>query len=320
MIYIIILNWNGYNDTIDCLESIRQNSYNNYKLVIVDNDSSDNSIEILKSYISEKKINAYLIENNDNSGFSKGCNIGIDYAICQADCDYIWLLNNDTIVDTCAIEKLVNFFEKNNDIDVITPQINYYDNKTLIWNCGGRISLLGFRKYFFPKKEEKILPKKEYLKVSFITNCASFFRKDFFSGGYRLDERFFFGEEDFSLCLYAKKKKMKMACLLTSKIYHKVSSSIQKQSYVDDNKIFVYYINRLVDMKLFYRNKLLFWCYKRIYFPYIKHTIKNKISNVTDFLRLLDFASSEYNSVDKNLFERIMKYGYKSYKKNSILE
>lgn len=313
MIYVIILNWNGYRDTIDCFESLKNSDFKNFKVVIVDNYSSDESVKIIEEYINSSELNFHFIKNKENFGFSIGCNIGIEYALSNDDCEYIWLLNNDTIIEKNTMRQLVSFLQENKTFEIITPQINYFDNKSLIWNCGGKISKLGFRKYNFPVQNEKLVPHKKFLNVTFLTNCASFFRKEFFSNGYRLDERFFFGEEDFSLSLYALRKRIKMACILNTKIYHKVSSTMKKQSKTDDNKFFIYYMNRLINMKSFYNNKLLFYFYKNLYFIYIKKILKGKIKDIKQFLQDLDTAVKKYDSVNKLFFEKVMKNGYHCY-------
>ena len=93
-ITIIILNWNGKNNTLECLKSISKITYQNFKTLIVDNGSTDNSIFQIKNTCPNIKI----IENKENLGFAKGNNIGIKHAI-ENNSQYILLLNNDTIVD-----------------------------------------------------------------------------------------------------------------------------------------------------------------------------------------------------------------------------
>ena len=314
MVYIILLNWNGWKDTVPCIESIINSSYQKIRVVVVDNDSNDDSVERIEEFISAQKIQdkVLIIKNNENSGFSKGCNIGIDYALKQSDCEYVWLLNNDTVVENDTISNLVSFFESHPKYSVLTPQINYFDNKALVWNCGGKISRLGFRKYFFAKENELVIPSKEYLNITFLTNCASFFRKDFFED-YRLDERFFFGEEDFSLSLYALKHHLKLACVLSAKIYHKVSSSIQKQTSKDENRHFVYYLNRMIDMKLYYNHSLIFRIYVKFYSFYIERLLRNNVSDLAQFEADLKNSVFSYNSVSKDMFESIIKTGYHNF-------
>lgn len=312
MLYIIILNWNGYKDTIECLESLRENECQNYKVILIDNASSNESVLELKKYIDSSNSfeRIQLVENNENSGFAKGCNIGIDIAKKQTDCEYIWLLNNDTIVAKNSIFPLVETL-KSKKADVVTPQINYFNPSNIVWNCGGKISSFGFRKYYFAKRSESVVPATDFLKVTFLTNCASMFRKEFFEN-YRIDERFFFGEEDFSLSLYCKKNKKKMLCILNSKIYHKVSVSIDSNSVKAENKHFVYYLNRFVDIKSVFDNTFLFFLWKHFYFLYMRWLLKDKVEDLPIFLKKLSECSKKMDCVDKKTFEKIMSKTYRS--------
>lgn len=101
---IIILNWNGLQDTIRCLESLKHTSYPNYKIVVVDNGSRGNDVAELRERFGDY---IHLVENEDNHGFSEGCNIGAKYAAARFDPDYIALLNNDTVVDSEWLGELV---------------------------------------------------------------------------------------------------------------------------------------------------------------------------------------------------------------------
>lgn len=312
MLYIVILNWNSYGDTIECLESLRKNDYQDYKVILIDNASANESLAELKKYISDSACGEKIVlyENNENSGFAKGCNMGIDIARENADCEYIWLLNNDTVVDKTSVVRLVSVM-KSYPVDVVTPRINYFSPADTVWNCGGKISRLGFRKYYFAKQIESSLSDKSLLPVTFVTNCASFFRKSFFDD-YRIDERFFFGEEDFSLSLYCRKNRKKMICVLDSKIYHKVSASIDLNSVKTENKYFVYYLNRFVDMKSVFNNSFLFYIWKNLYFIYMRRLLKNKVEDLPFFLKKLSECSKRMTCVDKRTFELIMSKTYRS--------
>lgn len=164
---IIILNWNGWKDTIECLESVYQIDYPNYNVLVVDNASEDDSIEKIKEYctgkikiesdffdyIIENKPIEYLvydenelfiqiqkkfyhilnnqklliIKNNHNYGFAEGNNIGIRFVLRNLNSDYILLLNNDTIVDKLFLNYLIEISEKSHEIGVVGPKTYYYD-------------------------------------------------------------------------------------------------------------------------------------------------------------------------------------------------
>jgi hypothetical protein len=148
---IVILNFNNVQDTIECLESLQKVDYPDYLMVVVDNNSSDGSIEKIKSWAEgkvkvveyekeiaeqggikelEEELQKYpieqkivLIKNNANLGYSGGNNVGARYAVKRG-CDYIILLNNDTVImDKEFIKKLAEPFEYDEKIFVVGPKI-----------------------------------------------------------------------------------------------------------------------------------------------------------------------------------------------------
>jgi GT2 family glycosyltransferase len=308
---VITLNWNGWQDTIECLNSLLEMDTQDFCVFIVDNNSSDESVEKIISFISNRGLENrfYLIQQTENLGFARGSNAGIKLAL-ECNFEFVWLLNNDTIVERNTLSELLSFFDKHSSYSIITPAINYHSKKEIIWNCGGKISQLGYRKYFFAGEQESNLPEKEFLDISFITNCASLFRKSYFEKYGLLTEKFFFGEEDFEMCLRAKKEKIKIACVLTTKIYHKVSSSITKISPSDDlKKIHIHYLNRLIDMKIYFNAMPFFLAFILIHGSYVFFLLLKKGNNPAKILSLLMSIISKsfiLNSVDKEDFMKIM--------------
>lgn len=127
--FIIIINYNNYQDTIECIASIKQQTNKFCVPVIVDNASTNESVKVIKNTYPD----CVLIENNDNLGFSGANNIGADYAL-KENADIITFLNNDMVL-------LPNFFEvildEIEDNQCICPLMLYYDDKNLINYAGG---------------------------------------------------------------------------------------------------------------------------------------------------------------------------------------
>jgi len=122
-VFIIILNWNGLQNTLECLESVFKLNYENFEVVMVDNGSTDGSCKIIeKMYIKVR-----LIENGENLGYAGGNNVGIRYAMSQ-NAQYIWLLNNDTIVEKDCLKTLVAQAEITDSLGLASPVVYYYDN------------------------------------------------------------------------------------------------------------------------------------------------------------------------------------------------
>lgn len=98
----VVVNWNGWRDTLDCLASLQEQEYGNLQVVVVDNGSTDDSVERIRSAFPE----ARLIETGKNLGFSSGCNVGLRAALAGS-AEFVWLLNNDTICPPDTLRKLV---------------------------------------------------------------------------------------------------------------------------------------------------------------------------------------------------------------------
>lgn len=132
LVYIILLNYKGYEDTTACIRSLRKIEYADYKIVVVDNCSGDGSYEKLK----EENKDCVCILSPENNGFSAGNNIGIRYAF-QHGADFVLMLNNDTEVKEDFLAKMV---EASDGKTVVTPSIYYYSEPNEIWYADGRIN------------------------------------------------------------------------------------------------------------------------------------------------------------------------------------
>jgi GT2 family glycosyltransferase len=123
---IVILNWNGKEDTAECINSLAAITYPNYTITIVDNDSSDGSVEFLK----ERYAHLEIAQNSSNIGFGAGNNVGIELALNTA-AEYVLLLNNDTIVDKHFLDFLVDEAETGDRVGFVGPKIyRLYEGET----------------------------------------------------------------------------------------------------------------------------------------------------------------------------------------------
>jgi len=144
---IIILNWNGKELLKDCLSSIfKLTDYPNYKVIVVDNGSTDGSVEFVKKNFPK----ADVLALDKNYGFSKGNNIGIKYALKKYKPKYILLLNNDTkIIQKDWLTKLVETAESDEKIGIVGPKLIYPDGR--IQHAGIDIKNLKHRGIYEPK-------------------------------------------------------------------------------------------------------------------------------------------------------------------------
>ena len=104
--YIIIVNFNSFRNTSNCIKSILFSTYKNYKIVIVDNCSTDNSYILLNEKFKDD-FKVILLKSENNKGYGYGINFGIKFSIKNTDCKFFWILNNDTKVFPDSLEELV---------------------------------------------------------------------------------------------------------------------------------------------------------------------------------------------------------------------
>lgn len=263
MTAIIILNWNGHKDTIECLQSLYA-STSDFFAIVMDNGSTDSSPDSISTFLAENGIatrrvaagdrlrtmpqprECVLCLSKENLGFAKGNNEALRL-LSGVMPEKALLLNNDTIVEPDFLDVLDGFSANHPDVQVLTPMICYASNRNMVWNCGGRLSL-GMRKYYFAKERVESVGRRESIPITFVTGCALYFdTKILLEDGGLFTERFFFGEEDFNFCLRMKKERRAMACVPRSKIYHKVSASTANKS--NAGKIYIHYLNRFIDMR-----------------------------------------------------------------------
>ena len=157
---IIIVNWKQYDLTKKCLLSINKTKFNNYKIILVDNESSEKKLNVLLNDFDNLKV----IQNKLNLGFGVANNQAITYAL-DKNYDYVMLLNNDTEADHNFISPLINCIENNNSIGVVQPLIMNYIKRDSIWSAGGYIN-----KFFGNTTTNKSLEKK--LNLDWITGCC----------------------------------------------------------------------------------------------------------------------------------------------------
>lgn len=215
---IIILNWNGKEDSIECIESLKHVTYPNFKIILVDNGSTDGSAPYFREWYPEIEI----IENGTNLGFTGGNNIAIKKAMNDG-ADYILLLNNDVIVESDFLDKLIIAANSNDNIGIAGPKIKYYDSPEILWSAGGYINYwLGLIAYFGIKKKDN--EKYNSIKyVDYISGCVTLIDVEIFKNVGFFDNRYFSYFEDVDFSQRVKNKGYALLYVPTSVIYHKVS-------------------------------------------------------------------------------------------------
>ncbi len=286
-VYIIIVNFNGYRDTINCINSLKRMSYSTYKIIVVDNDSTDISIEVL-SRIDD----IILIKNKKNLGYAGGNNIGIRYALDKK-CDYILILNNDTLVEKDFLEILISNAKNSANFGVGGCKI--LDSANEIWFAGGKIlRKLGTMKIYTAPRISNTS------EVSFLTGCCLLVNKEVFDKIGLFDERYFMYFEDVQFCLRTQQNGFKLYYYPNIKIKHLVKNSTEYDSFtayftLRNRQIFIKeelnnaFIPRLLFYSVNYLKILIFWIKGDKLYKHILKAIK-------------DYKSGHFgNSYDKNI-------------------
>ena len=235
---VVILNWNGLDDTLQCLENLQKISYTNYEVVVVDNGSANNEA----ATICQEYPKVHLIQNSTNLGYTGGCNQGIEYGLTHG-ADYILLLNNDTIPQKNSLDKLVAFADSTPNAGPLSPVILYDDRKT-IWFAGAT-TRLGITRH--AHKGELLdavhLPEQPFITES-VPGTAMLVRAKLLQEIGLFDNTFFAYYEDVDLCRRAKRAGYEAYVVPGSIIYHKKSASTGQGGRHRFGKLPAYYLAR----------------------------------------------------------------------------
>ncbi len=282
LVHIIILNWNGLDDTSELLVSLSKISYNNYTIVIVDNNSSNDEAEKLEN---SSKGKAHIIKCKENLGFSGGNNVGIRYSL-EEKADYILLLNNDTTVNPDFLEILVSKCEGEKQSGIVAPRINYYDEPQKIWTDGGKISRIRGSGFAYSDKMETEADVTDK-SVIFVSGCCMLIKREVLLSVGLFDENYFLYIEDTDLCLRTIRAGYKIYVVPQSRIFHKVNSSTKKNY----SSLPLYYATR---NRLYFAKKN----FKNSYYLTVTYLLLSMIIKSTGWLMIGRFENitSVYNA------------------------
>ncbi|MDZ7798470.1 MAG: glycosyltransferase family 2 protein [Patescibacteria group bacterium] len=257
LIYIIIVNYNGLSDTKECLQSLKRIKYENYKVIVIDNNSKNNEYNILYKHFSYKY---KIIYSKNNLGFAGGYNLGIKNAL-KNNADYVVLLNNDTVVGQNYIRGLLKPFS-DKKIGITTSKIYYYSEKDKIWYAGANFNKFNGESRHIGLNEEDAKKYKKIYGIERASGCSMMIKKDVFNRIGFLDEKYFLTFEESDFCWRATKDNFRILFTPKSKVWHKVSSTMVKNSPV---LIYYYWRNNLFFASKFF-NPLHFLVFYIYYF------------------------------------------------------
>lgn len=358
-IYTIILNYNGWVDTIECLESVLRNDYPNYQVIVVDNNSPNNSMKYIKAW-AEGKLDVWIksdntlrdlstppikktipyiyytredaekggnpkkenelmskwtnekthpqinpsthyplvfIQTGENLGFAGGNNVGIRYALAKDDVGYVWLLNNDTVIEKNSLSKLVEkteFYKKQtNRVGIVGSKLLYYDNPSIIQGIGGI-----YNKWFGTAKHLGIFEKdkgqydnEDVLKrINYAVGASMLVNKKFIKDIGLICEDYFLYYEEMDWAERGRRKGWILGYCWQSNVYHKEGSSIGSSSRGEEKSELADFYglrNRIVFTKKFFPHCLwsVYLGFTVVFFNRIKRRQWKRLNLILSILK-----------------------------------
>ena len=246
---IIILNWNGFEVTMECLDSLKKIKYPNYEIIVVDNASSGDDVKILKEKYGDF---IQIIANDQNYGYPEGNNIGMRYAM-EKGTDYLLLLNNDTVVDSEFATELVKVAESDPSIGMTGSKIYYYDRPNMMQATGGRIHWwLGVIEVC-AQDENDVGQYDNVTERDYLFGTSLLIKKSLIEKISFLDPYYFFGVEEYDYCTRAKQAGFRIIYVPKSKIWHKVGADSAKFPKYPDLQAKIKRISGIGKYKFYYR-------------------------------------------------------------------
>jgi GT2 family glycosyltransferase len=234
-VYVVVLNYNNFQDTDKCIKSLLHCSYPLLTIVIVDNASSDDSVYLLK----KKYPSIEMIISSINGGYASGMNIGAKYSL-EHGADFILLLNNDTVIEKTFFEPMLELASSDEKIGIISPKVGYLNDKEKIYCGGGEFSYLlcggvaRFQGKDFASNANKIR------EITNAEGCCMFIKCEVFETVGFMNENYFmyFEEVEFSRRVSAH---YKIYFHNESILYHNVGAG---KNWTDYSPLYYYYYTR----------------------------------------------------------------------------
>lgn len=215
LVISVILNTNRRDDTLECLASLAQSTYQNQRVIVLDNASSDGSVEAIRTAYPAVQI----IKLVDNCGYAGNNNVGIEAAVAQG-ADWVFVLNEDTILAPDCLPKLVEAGESDPKIGIVGPMVYHHDEPNIIQSAGG---VLGpyWDSLHLAQNELDCGQYSQPHSVDWISGCAIMVRRAVIEQVGAIDERYFYYWEETEWCLRTGKAGWTVMHVPQAKLWHK---------------------------------------------------------------------------------------------------
>jgi GT2 family glycosyltransferase len=218
-VHAVVLAFNLYDDTRECLESLGKISYENMIVVLVDNGSSDGTPDRVRADFPDVQV----IETGRNLGVPWGYNVGFSHAL-RAGAEYVLMLNNDTIVDPQMLERLLEAGQDDPQTGILVPKILYYDDPEVVWSVGGRYRT--FPPALIGVGQDR--PSADFDRPFFLEyalGCGLLIHRRAFEQVGLLDPGYFFFFEDWDFTHRVRTHGLHILFVPEARMWHKVSKS-----------------------------------------------------------------------------------------------
>lgn len=220
---IVVLNFNGKEDTLECIESLRKLDYANYEVIVVDNGSSDGSQEALRELPG-----VILIENERNYGYAEGNNIGLKLALSRG-AEYMLVLNNDTILHPACLTEMVSVIADDHSIGAVGAKTYFYDRPNVLQIVGGAFDWTSGKTKNIGGGEVDVGQYNKIMEVDFVNGHALLTSRTVLEQVGLFDPEYFAYNEETDWCMRARKKGFRMMYAPKAIVWHKVSRTTGQQ-------------------------------------------------------------------------------------------
>ncbi len=263
-VVIFVLNWNRKNDTLECLHSLFQLKHANYNLIVIDNASTDGSVEAIKKRYPE----IFVIKNDTNLGYAGGNNVGMRYCLVSK-AQYFVILNNDTILHPLFLDALVDAAERNLDGGIFGAKALSYSEPDKIWSTGATFStevmdFVNIREKDMSLSSMEKCEEERAEEIDIAVGYAMLLRTEMLRNIGLFDEDFYLMHEESDLCFRARDSGYKIYHVPNAILWHKGSVSFGG----DESPLHQYFWSR--NRLLWGKKHLRFLMRTRLFFYVLK--------------------------------------------------
>jgi GT2 family glycosyltransferase len=235
---IVTVTYNSENVIEGFMRSLLAQTHENFILYIIDNASSDKTVEIISNCYDDSRI--IIVSNKNNLGVAEGNNQGIKFSL-EKSCDYVLLINNDTEFEPELVNKLISIQLKNQKHEMIAPKVMFFDQPDTIWFAGGYVKKWMANRCFHLGQGERDNGQYDAIStIAYAPTCCLLIKNQVFQKVGLMDERYFVYYDDTDFCFRARANHVYILYYPHTFVYHKVGSltSAEGQKTVEKGSTF----------------------------------------------------------------------------------